>query len=138
MSTSSQSAYAKFKNNSWCVGGRHYSGTSNIIGDITQNKNRTPIKLLKGKCTKCNRNKSMTVSDKTIEAEGLKDFFRHLGKAAKSVGKKVLANPGRALEIGAQIGAAAASRNPKAALAATPDVIKFVHTGKGLYLPKFK
>ena len=142
MSTSSQSAYAKFKNNSWCVGGRHYSGTSNIIGDITQNKNRTPIKLLKGKCTKCNRNKSMTVSDKTIEAEGLKDFFKHVGKAAlkatKSVGKKVLANPGRALEIGAQIGAAAASRNPKAALAATPDVIKFVHTGKGLYLPKFK
>ena len=137
MSTSSQSAYAKFKNNSWCVGGRHYSGTSNIIGDITQNKNRTPIKLLKGKCTKCNRNKSMTVSDKTIEAEGLKDFFRHLGKAAKSVGKKVLANPGRALEIGAQIGAATASRNPKVALAATPDVIKFVHTGKGLYLPRF-
>ena len=138
MSTSSQSAYAKFKNNSWCVGGRHYSGTSNIIGDITQNKNRTPIKLLKGKCTKCNRNKSMTVSDKTIEAEGLKDFFKHLGKAAKFVGKKVLANPGRALEIGAQIGAAAASKNPRAALAATPDVIKFVHTGKGLYLPQFK
>ena len=136
------SALQKFKTNSWCVGGRHYSGTSNIRGDITQNKNgsrtnRTPIKLLKGKCTKCNRNKSMTVSDKTIEAEGLKDFFRHLGKAAKSVGKKVLANPGRALEIGAQIGAAAASRNPKAALAATPDVIKFVHTGKGLYLPRF-
>jgi len=25
-----------------------------------------------GVCTKCNRNKSMTVSDKTIEAEGLK------------------------------------------------------------------
>ena len=132
------SAFSKFKTNSWCVGGRHYSGTSNIIGDITQNKNRTPIKLLKGKCTKCSRNKYIIVSDQTIEAEGLKDFFKHLGKAAKSVGKKVLANPGRALKIGAQLGAAAASKNPRAALAATPDVIKFVHTGKGLYLPQFK
>ena len=133
MSNLNGANFVKFKTNSWCVGGSHYSGTSNIIGDITPKG----VKLLKGKCTKCNRNKSMTVSDKTIEAEGLKDFFRHLGKAAKSVGKKVLANPGRALEIGAQIGAAAASRNPKAALAATPDVIKFVHTGKGLYLPRF-
>ena len=76
----------KFKNNSWCVGGRHYSGTSSIRGDITPKG----VKLLKGKCTNCHRNKSMTVSDKTIEAEGLKDFFAHLGKAAKSVGKKYL------------------------------------------------
>ena len=30
------SAFSKFKTNSWCVGGRHYSGTSNIKGDITQ------------------------------------------------------------------------------------------------------
>ena len=78
----------KFKNNSWCVGGRHYSGTNNIRGDITHNKTGTQIKLLKGVCTKCNRNKSMVVSDKTFEAESLKDFFKHLGRAAKSVGKK--------------------------------------------------
>ena len=108
MSNFNGANFVKFKTNSWCVGGRHYSGTNDIKGDITQNKNGTPIKLLKGICTKCNRNKSMTVSDKTIEAEGLKDFFKHLGKAAKSVGKKVLANQGRALEIGAQLGAAAA------------------------------
>ena len=49
----------------------------------------------------------------------------------------VLNNPGRALEIGANIGSAAVSRNPKAALSTIPDVIKFYHTGKGLYLGKF-
>ena len=31
--------------------------------------------MLKDNCVKCNRNKSMTVSDATIEAEGLKDFL---------------------------------------------------------------
>jgi len=61
-----------------------------------------------------------------------------LGRAAKSVGKKVLNNPGRAWEIGAQLGAAAVNKNPRAASAATPDVINFVHKGKGLYLRKFK
>ena len=64
------------------------------------------------------------------------DFFKHLGSAAKNVGKKILNNPARALEIAANIGTAAASKNPRL-IAATdliaPDVIKFVHQGKGLY-----
>ena len=61
------------------------------------------------------------------------DFFKHLGKAAQNVGKKILNNPGRALEIAANIGTAAASKNPKLIAATAPDVIKFVHQGKGLY-----
>ena len=28
----------KFKTNSYCVGGKHYSGTKNIVGEITLNK----------------------------------------------------------------------------------------------------
>ena len=28
----------KFKTNSYCVGGKHYSGTKNIAGEITHNK----------------------------------------------------------------------------------------------------
>ena len=28
----------KYKNKSYCVGGKHYSATTNIRGDITQNK----------------------------------------------------------------------------------------------------
>ena len=50
--------------------------------------------------------------------------------------KKVLRNPGRALEIGANVGSAFATRSPKAALSSLPEVINFYHTGKGLYLGK--
>ena len=74
----------------------------------------------------------MTVSDATIEAEGLKDFFKSVGKATVNFGKKFANNPIRALEIASKIGSAAASRNPKAALTATPDLIKFATTGEGI------
>ena len=63
--------FNKFKTNSNCVGGRHYSGTNNIRVFITSKV----TKMLKGNCVKCKRNKSMTVSDATIEANGLKDFL---------------------------------------------------------------
>ena len=54
----------------------------------------------------------MTVSDATIEAEGLKDFFKSVGRATVNFGKKVANNPVRALEIASKIGSAATSRNP--------------------------
>ena len=77
----------------------------------------------------------MTVSDATIEAEGLKDFFKSVGRATVNFGEKVANNPVRALEIESKIGSAAASRNPRAALSAlsaTPDLIKFATTGEGI------
>ena len=130
-------SFNKFKNNSYCVRRKQYSATINIRGDITQNKKTgMPVKLLRGTCSSCKRNKSLIVSDQTIQAEGLGDFFRGIGKAAKSVGKKILNNPGRALELAANIGTAAASKNPRMIAATAPDVIKFVHQGKGLYLGK--
>ena len=64
------------------------------------------------------------------------DFFKHIGRAAKSGGKKKLNNPGRALEIAANIGTAAANKNPRMIAASAPDIIKFVHQGKGWYLGK--
>ena len=79
----------KFKTNSNCVGGRHYSGTNNIRGVVSTKG----TKMLKGDCVKCRRNKSMTVSDATIEAEGLKDFFKSVGEATVNFGKKVANNP---------------------------------------------
>ena len=118
----------KFKTNSNCAGGRHYSGTNNISGAITSKG----TKMLKGNCVKCKRNKSMTVSDATIEAGGLKDFFKSDGRATVNFGKKVANNPVRALEIASKIGNAAASRNPRAALSATPDLFKFATTGEGI------
>ena len=57
----------------------------------------------------------MIKSDATKETEGLKDFFKSVGRATIS-----------------KIGSAAASRNPRAALAATPDLIKFPTTGKSV------
>ena len=85
-----------------------------------------PVKILRGNCMICNRNKSLIVSDRTVDAEGLGDFFKHLGSAAKNVGK-ILNNPGRALEIAANIGTAAASKNSRMIAATAPDVIKLVH-----------
>ena len=40
----------------------------------------------------------MRASDATIEAEGLKDFFKSVGKAKVNFGKKVANNLLRALE----------------------------------------
>ena len=129
-----KSNFNKLKTNSYCVGGRHYSGTNK--GVITAKG----TKMLKGNCAKwvsdhaspCRRNKSMIVSDAKIEAEGLKDIFKSVGKAAVNFGKKVANNIVRALEIASKIGSAAASRNPRAALSATPDLIKFATTGEGM------
>ena len=83
----------------------------------------------------------MIVSDNTIQAEGLGDFFKKLGKvsskAAKKLAKNALKNPSRFLEIGADIATAAATKSPRAALSTLPEVINFYHTGKCLYLGKF-
>ena len=52
-------SFNKFKTKSYCVGGKHYSAITNIRGDITQNKQIGMIvKLLRGVCVTCKRNKS--------------------------------------------------------------------------------
>ena len=136
-------SFNNFKSDSYCVGGRHKSATKNIVGEITINKKtgKEDVKLLVGKCVICNRKKTMIVSDNVIQAEGLGDFFKNLGKkglnASKKMAKNVLSNPGRALDLTAKIATAAASRNSKQALSTLPELITFYHTGKGLYLPRF-
>ena len=130
-------SFQKFKSDSYCVGGKQRSATVKIYGDITSKGS----KVLIGYCSICNRKKSMTVSDNTIKAEGLGSFFENLGKLSAKAGKKlatnVLKNPGRALEIGANVATAAASRNPKNVLSTLPEVIIFYHKGRGVYLGKF-
>ena len=83
----------------------------------------------------------MIVSDNTIQAQGLGNFFKNLGKSSVKVGKKLaknaLSNPRRALDSTAKIATAAASRNSRQALSTLPDLITFYNTGKGLYLGKF-
>ena len=134
--------FNKFKTDSYCVGGRHRSATKNIVGDITINKKSgKEVKFLVGKCVICDRRKTMIVSDNVIQAEGLGDFFKNLGKKGLNVSKKmaknVLSNPGRALDLTAKIATAAASRNSKQALSTLPELITFYNTGKALYLGKF-
>ena len=49
-------SFQKFKINSYCVGGRHDSSTSNITGDITINKKSgKEVKLLVGQCSICKK-----------------------------------------------------------------------------------
>ena len=135
-------SFQKFKTISYCVGGRHQSAAKNIVGDITiDKKTGKELKLLVGKCVICDRKKTMIVSDNVIQAEGLGDFFKNLGKkglnVSKTMAKKVLSNPGRALDLTAKIATAAASRSSKQALSTLPELITFYNTGKGLYLGKF-
>ena len=128
--------FQKFQTDSYCVGGRHRSATVKIYGDITPKGS----KVLIGYCSICNRKKSMIVTDNTIKAEGLSSFFKNLGKLSAKAGKKlatnILKNPGRALEISANVASAAASRNPKNVLSTLPEVINFYHKGRGVYLGK--
>ena len=128
--------FNKFESNSYCVGGRHRSATTKTYGNKASKDN----KVLTGYSSSCNRKNSMTVSDKTIKAEGLGSFFKNLGEISAKAGKKLatnaLKNPARFLEIGANVATAAASRNPKAASSTLPEVINFHHTGKGRYLGK--
>ena len=122
------SNFSKFKTNSYCVGGTHYSDTNKIRGVIISKE----TKMLIGSCSKCKIKNSMAVSAATMAAQGLKDFFKKVGKATVNFGKKVANNCVRALEIARKIGSAAAIRNPKAALAATLDLIKFATIGEGI------
>ena len=59
------------------------SATENIHGAITSKGS----KVLIGYCSTCDRQKSMTVIVNTIEAEGLGDFFKNLGKKRFNVSK---------------------------------------------------
>ena len=91
-------SFQKFKTNSFCVGQKHYSGTKDRVGEKTYiEKTGKEVNLLVGKCVICNRKKSMIVGDNTIQAEGLGDFFKNLGKKGLNVSKKtaknVISNP---------------------------------------------
>ena len=109
------------KSDSYCVGGRHGSATSNVYGDITSKGS----KILVGQCSLCSGKKSLTVTNNTITAEGLRDFSKSLGRKRteriKNYGKNGVRSPGRAPEIGANVGTAFASRSRKVALSSQPD-----------------
>ena len=69
-------SFQNFKSGFYCVGGRHRCATTKIYGELTSKGS----KVLTGCCSICNTKKSMTVSDNTIQVQGLGDFFENLGK----------------------------------------------------------
>ena len=78
----------------------------------------------------------MTVFDSTIAAAaGLGYFFKNLGEkrlnAAKKMAKEVLKNPGRDLEIGANVGTAFASTSSKVVSSTLLEMIVFIIQEKG-------
>ena len=83
----------------------------------------------------------MTVSDNSMHAKSIRDFFKSLCEKGLNVSKKmaknVLSNPTRALDNTANIATAAASGNPKIVMKTLPELMTLYHTGKGLYLGKF-
>lgn len=123
-----------FKNKSLCVGGRHYSGTTNVKPSTTIDKNGNIKYMAVGKCSNCGRNKSQFYSAKAIEGSGvLKNFFKGVfNKALKPVGNKIIKNPARAAEIAMNLGMAGATKNPALILNAGADAGKFALTGKGV------
>ena len=81
-------SFQEFKSDSCCVGGRHRSATTKNYGNITSKGS----KVIFGYCSFCIRNKSMTVSDNTIQVEVLGDFFKKLGKKGLNLSKKMAKN----------------------------------------------
>ena len=79
-----------FKTNSYCVGQENYSATQNIVGDITFiKKTFEETKLSVVECSICVGKKSMVVSDNSITAECLIDFFNILGEKGINASKKM-------------------------------------------------
>ena len=130
-------SFKKYKNDRYCVGGRHRSSKKNVYGDITSKSSKVPI----GYCSICSGKKSMTVSDNMIQAESLSDFFKNSGERGLNVSEKmaknVLKNPSRALDFTANIATAAAIRNSKNVMKTLPELITFYNTGEGSYFGKF-
>ena len=82
-------SFQKFKTNCFCVGQKHYRGSKIIVPEITLiKKTGREIKSLVGQCSICNRKTTTIVSDNTIRAEGLGDFFRNLSKKRTECIKK--------------------------------------------------
>ena len=84
----------------------------------------------------------LIVSDTTIKAEALGDFFKNQVKKpnkTKKMAKTVLKNRSRALDVTANISTAAAREKclPKSVSSTLPEVINFYHTGKCLFLGNF-
>ena len=83
----------------------------------------------------------MTVSDNTIVAEVLGDFFKCLGRRGPIVSNEIARmfkeSPGIRMELRANFGSVVAFKNPTAALTTLHEVINFHHSDANLEYRKF-
>ena len=116
------SQLGRFKNNTYCDGGEHYSGT--LANYCFVSAKRT--KMLEATCIKCKLYESMTLSDAVIETEGSwKTSLRMLLKLYLVL-ENFFNSLVRALEIASNIDTSMATRNHSRVLLSTPDLIGFV------------
>ena len=93
----------RYKTDIFCVGGRFYSSTKGIEGDLT----KCDRKKINKSCVQCKGIKTMIDSDSTIQTQRLGKFYKNLGKSCERAGRKLatnrVKNPGRAMETGQQL-----------------------------------
>ena len=93
---------------------------------------------IKGQCIICGRNKSVNCTNSEIAGDGnLGNFFKKVwNKAVKPagsyIGKNIAKDPMKALNMGFNMGAALALKNPTAIMSAGAQAGKFLATGKGI------
>ena len=126
----------KFLNNSKCKCGC-CGKTDRPFGHMSQNGHL----FLKGYCHKCGKIKSLPYTQEQLEMEGngIKNLFKTVwSKAikplAKEVGKNILNNHARALQVATQLGTAVGTRNPGAIARAGVNATRFGVTGNGVRL----
>ena len=116
----------------FCLGGKLHSLTTNVKSAISFKKKTRKdieIEIFKDGWSKCGRTKTKTVSGNTIEAGGLGNIFKSMGKAAESFPTKVVNNPKKALALAAHLSTTAATIYLKALPATAPSVVTFIHQG---------
>ena len=92
-------SFWKFSTNSYCVVQKYYSATKNIVGYITFHEiTGKEVRLLVGEYSKFNRKKFLIVSDNTIVAERLGDFFKNLCEKGPNASKLIANNSWENLE----------------------------------------
>ena len=76
-------SFQKYKLDSYFVGRRRRSATTNIVVDTISKEG---YKVLFGHCSLCISKKSMAVFDSTVVAAGLGDFYKNI------IGKRLTAS----------------------------------------------
>ena len=125
----------KFCSNSKCKNCDKKTKTEDLHAHMTENGNY----YLKGKCSISHRVKKLPYTEDQLNAErsGTKDLFKNIyKKVIKPTARKISKNPSKALDLLSGFGEAYITKDPLKAAQTVSQSIKYLQTGKGLYLYK--